>query len=93
VIAFVTGTSNFTENPYAKGKLMRYKVIHIISVLLLVLGVAMVILAILEGEKSVFQSIGAGGAPIAVGGGLFGLSARLKRKHIASGTPANQREN
>ena len=64
---------------------MRYKVIRIIGVALLVLGAALIILQVMEGEKSLIQTIGAGGAPIAVGGSLLGLSLRLENKKKASG--------
>ena len=67
----------------------RYKVIRIIGVVLLVLGAALIILQIMEGGKSVIQTIGAGGAPIAIGSCLFGLSLRLENKEKASGNPSN----
>ncbi len=67
----------------------RYKVIRIIGLVLLVLGAAMIILALVEGEKSVIQSIGAGGGAIAVGGALFGMSLRLENKEKSSGDPSD----
>jgi hypothetical protein len=67
----------------------RYKVIRIIGAVLLVLGAALIILRIMEGGKSVIHTIGAGGAPIAIGSALFGLSLRLENKEKASGHPSN----
>ena len=67
----------------------RYKVIRIIGVVLLVLGAALIILQIMEGGKSVIQTIGAGGAQIGLGGVLFGLSLRLENKEKASGDPSD----
>ena len=67
----------------------RYKVIRIIGVVLLVLGAALIILQIMEGGKSVIHTIGAGGAPIAIGSVLFGLSLRLENKVKASGDPSD----
>lgn len=63
----------------------RYKVIRIIGVVLLVLSAAMITMALVEGEKSVIQSIGAAGGLIAVGGALCGMSLRLEKKEKASG--------
>ena len=63
----------------------KYKVIRMIGVVLLVLGATMIILALMEGEKSVIRSIGAGGGAIAVGGALFGMSLRLENKEKSSG--------
>ena len=67
----------------------RYKVIRIIGVVLLVLGAALIILQIMEGGKSVIQTIGAGGASIAVGSSLFGMSLILENKEKASGDPSD----
>ena len=67
----------------------RYKVIRIIGVVLLVLGATLIILQIMEGGKSVIQTIGAGGAPIAIGSLLLGLSLRLENKSKASGDPSD----
>ena len=68
----------------------RYKRIRIIGVVLLVLGAAMIILALVEGKKSVIQSIGAGGGLIGVGGALFGMSLRLENKEKVSGDPSDK---
>ena len=68
---------------------MKHKVIGIIGVLLLVLGAALIILQLMAGEKSVFRSIAAGGAPICMGGVLLGLSLRLENKKKASGDPSD----
>ena len=68
---------------------MKYKVIRIIGVLLLVLGAALIILQIMEGGKSVIQTIGAGGTPICLGGVLFGMSLRMENKMKASGDPSD----
>ncbi len=71
----------FNFNYQTKAKHMKkYNVIRIIGVVLLVLGAAMIILALMEGEKSVIQSIGAGGGAIALGAALFGMSLRLGTK-------------
>jgi hypothetical protein len=68
-------------NSHTKTKHMkRFKVIRIIGVVLLVLGAVVIILQLMEGGKSVIQTIGAGGGPICVGGALFGLSLRLEGK-------------
>ena len=67
----------------------RYKVIRIISVALLVMGAALIILQLMEGGKSVIQSIGAGGTPIGLGGVLFSLSHRLENKEKASAVPSD----
>jgi hypothetical protein len=64
---------------------MNYKVIRIIGVVMLVLGAAAIIIAILEEEKSVIRSIAAGGTPILIGGILLGRSLRLENKNKASG--------
>lgn len=68
----------------------RYKLIRIIGVVLLVLAATMIILALVEGKKSVIQSIGAGGGLIAVGGALCGMSLRLENKEKAAGDPSNK---
>jgi len=68
---------------------MKYKVIRIIGVVLLVLGAALLILQIMEGGKSVIQTIGAGGTPICLGGLLLSLSLRLEYKSKASGDPSD----
>ena len=67
----------------------RYKVIRIIGVVLLVAGAALIILQIMEGGKSVIQTIGAGGAPICLGGVLLGISLRMENKMKASGDPSD----
>jgi hypothetical protein len=64
-------------------------VIRIIGVVLLVVGAILIILQIMEGGKSVIQTIGAGGAHIGLGGGLFGLSLRLGNKEKTSGDPSD----
>ncbi|MFN0069342.1 MAG: hypothetical protein ACKVYV_17100 [Limisphaerales bacterium] len=80
------GVTIFTANYQTKTKhVKRYKVIRIIGVVLLVLGAGLIILQIMEGGKSVIQTIGAGGGPIGVGGALFGLSLRLENKEKTSG--------
>jgi hypothetical protein len=56
---------------------------------LLVLGAILIILQIMEGGKSVIQTIGAGGAHIGLGGVLFGLSLRLENKEKTSGDPSD----
>ena len=68
---------------------MKYKVIRIIGVVLLVLGATLIILQIMEGGKSVIQTIGAGGSPIGIGALLLGLSLRLENKSKASGDPSD----
>ena len=68
---------------------MNYKVIRIIGVVLLVLGATLIILQIMEGGKSVIQTIGAGGTPILFGGILLGHSLRLENKSKASGDPSD----
>jgi hypothetical protein len=68
---------------------MKYKVVRIIGVVLLVLGAALIIRQIMEGGKSVIQTIGAGGGPIAVGGALLGISLTLENKMKASRDPSN----
>ena len=68
---------------------MKYKVIRIIGVVLLVLGAALIILQIMEGGKSVIQTIGAGGTPIGLGGILLGMSFRMENKMKASGDPSD----
>ena len=78
-------TSLFEETKHMK----RYKVIRIIGVVMLVLGAVLIILQIMEGGKSVIQTIGAGGSWIGVGGVLFGLSLRLENKAKASGDPSD----
>ena len=82
------GVTIFTVNYQTKTKQMKYKVIRIIGVVLLVLGAALNILQIMEGGKSVIQTIGAGGSQIGLGGVLFGLSLRLENKEKASGDPS-----
>ena len=67
----------------------RYKVIRIIGVVMLVLGAALIILQIMEGGKSVIQTLGAGGSQIGLGGVLLGLSFRLENKMKASGDPSD----
>lgn len=66
----------------------RYKRIRIIGVVLLVLGSATVVLALMEGKKSVIQSIGTGGGLIGLGGAFFGMSLRLENKEKATGDPS-----
>lgn len=68
----------------------RYQRIRIIGVGLLVLSAAIIILALVEGKKSVIQSIGAGGGLIAVGGALLGMSLRQENKEKASGDPPDK---
>ena len=68
---------------------MNYKVLRIIGVVMLVLGATVIILAFMEGEKSVIGSIAAGGTPILIGGLLFGRSLRLENKSKASGDPSD----
>ncbi len=68
---------------------MNYKVIRIIGMVMLVLGVTVIILAIMEGKKSVVGSIATGGTPILIGGLLFGRSLRLENKIKASGDPSD----
>ena len=63
---------------------MKYKVIRIIGVLLLVLGVALIILQLMTGEKSVVGSIAAGATPITMGSLLVGVSFMLEKKKKAS---------
>ena len=79
------GVTIFAVNCQTKTKHMRYKIIRIIGVVLLVLGAALIILQIMEGGKSVIQTIGAGGTPTCLGGALLGLSLRLENKEKASG--------
>ena len=67
----------------------RYQVIRIIGVVMLVLGAALIILQIMEGGKSVIQTLGAGGSQIGLGGVLLGLSFRLENKMKASGDPSD----
>lgn len=67
----------------------RYKVIRIIAMVLLVVGAVQIILQVMEGGKSVIQTIGAGGSAIGLGGVLFGLSLRLENKERASGDPSD----
>ena len=68
----------------------RYKVIRIIGVVLLVLSAAMITIALVEGKKSVIQSIGAAGGMIAVGGALCGMSLRMENKGKASADPSDK---
>ncbi len=89
----VSRVTIFTGNYQTKTKHMkRYIVIRIIGVVLLVVGAALIILQIMEGGKSVIQTIGAGGPSIAVGGALFGLSLRLENKEKAAGDPSDRPE-
>jgi hypothetical protein len=75
-------TMNYhTETEHMK----RYTVVRIIGVVLLVLSAAMITIALVEGEKSVIQSIGAAGGMIAVGGALCGMSLRMENKEKPSG--------
>lgn len=68
----------------------RYKVIRIIGVVLLILSAAMITIAIMEGKKSVIQSIGSAGGMIAVGGALCGMSLRMENKERVSGRPSDK---
>lgn len=68
----------------------RYKRIRIIGVVFLILGAAMITLALSEGKKSVIQSIGAGGWMIGLGGAFFGMSLRLENKDQASGDSSDK---
>jgi hypothetical protein len=68
---------------------MKFKVVRIIGVVLLLLGAALIILQIMEGEKSVIQTIGAGGSSICLGGVLLGMSLRMENKMKASGDPSD----
>lgn len=68
---------------------MNYKVIRVIGVVMLLLGATAIMLAFMEGKKSVIGSIAAGGIPIMVGGLLFGRSLRLENKSKASGDPSD----
>lgn len=67
---------------------MKYKVMGIIGLLLLVLGVALIILQLIEGEKTVVGSIAAGSSPIVTGSVLIGISRMLERKN-ASRAPSD----
>ena len=67
-----------------------YKRIRIIGVVLLVLSAAMIILALVEGKKSVIQAIGASGGLIALGGAFLGMSLRMENKDKASGHPSDK---
>lgn len=58
----------------------RFQVIRITGVALLVLSAAMITIALMEGEKSVVQAIGAAGGLIAVGAALCGMSFRAEKK-------------
>lgn len=71
-------------------KHMRHKRIRIIGIVLLALGAAMIILSLVEGEKSAIQSIGRSGGLIAVGGALVGMSLRLENKEKASGDSSDK---
>lgn len=85
------GVAIFAANHHRRTKhLKRYKRIRIIGVVLLFLGMAMIILALVEGKKSVIQAIGASGGLIAVGGALLGMSLRLENKEKASGDPSDK---
>ncbi len=85
------GVTIFTVNHQPNTKHMkRYKVIRIIGVVLLVLSAAMITIALVEGKKSVIQSIGAAGGMIAVGGALCGMSLRMENKEKASGDPSDK---
>ena len=79
----------FTVNYQAKTKLMKYKVIRIIGVLLLVLGATVIILQLMAQEKSVIGSIAGGATPITMGALLLGISLRLENKEKASGDPSD----
>lgn len=68
----------------------KYKIIRIISVVLLVVGAALIALQMKEGGKSVIQTIGAGGVWIGLGGVYFGMSLRLENKEKASGNPSDK---
>ncbi|MBL8808624.1 MAG: hypothetical protein JNM43_00490 [Planctomycetaceae bacterium] len=68
----------------------RYIFVRIIGVVMLLLGAAIIVLALVEGEKTVIQSIGGGGGTIAVGGALFGMSLRLEKKEKASDEPSEK---
>lgn len=68
----------------------RYTVIRIIALVMLLLGAAIIVLALVEGEKTVIQSIAGGGGAIAVGGALFGMSLRLENKERASSEPSKK---
>jgi membrane-bound ClpP family serine protease len=84
------GVTIVTVNYQTKTKHMkRYKILRIISVVLLVVGAALIILQIMEGGKSVVQTIGAGGIWIGLGGVWFGVSLRLENKEKASGAPSD----
>lgn len=67
---------------------MNYKVIRIIGVVMLVLGAAVILMGILEGEKSVLRSIAAGGTPILIGGILLGRALRMENDSQASSDPS-----
>lgn len=71
---------------------MKYKVIRITGVVLLVLGAALIVLQVIEGGKSVIQTIGPGGTPIGLGGVLLGVSLRMENKMKASGDPSDTRK-
>ena len=84
------GVTIFRVNYQTKTKHMkRYKVVRTIAVLLLIVGVAAIISRVMEGGHSIIHTIGAGGAPIAIGSVLFGLSLRLENKEKASGDPSD----
>lgn len=68
----------------------RHKRIRIIGVVLLVLGAASIILALVEGKKSVIQAVGSSGGLIALGGALLGMSLRMENKEKASGDPSDK---
>ncbi|MFO1053232.1 MAG: hypothetical protein U1F36_13550 [Planctomycetota bacterium] len=85
------GVTIFTDNHQRKSKHMkRFKRIRIIGVVLLVLAAAIISIALAEGEKSVLQSIGAGGGLMAVGGALLGMSLRLENKEKACGDTTDE---
>ena len=50
----------------------------------------MIILALVEGKKSVIQAIGASGGLIALGGAFLGMSLRMENKDKASGHPSDK---
>ena len=64
---------------------MKHKVVRIIGVLLLVLGAALIILHLMEGEKSVIGSIAGGATPIIMGALVLAASLAASRRKKASG--------
>ena len=90
-LGLLAGVTTFTVNHQPNTKHMkRYKVIRIIGVVLFVLSAAIITIALVEGKKSVLQSIGAAGGTIAVGGALCGMSLRMENKEKASGDPSDK---